>query len=340
MDSSTIDIIGEAVEYNRDHLNIEGKKSLERLLAHVENVIDKSDLRAMCKYFLIESLARTGTFTVEDLNVSVYANLRDKLNQVVVHNILKPYNTAIAAYKAEIGMYETEVRKKKRQKTAAADIEEALADAAPAASSSGSKIRFTISVAPPTPKLNSVHRYTKQSTITTRSAYDGLTYCKARKLRELAVPGREYGHFDFNNHAYLVSAEENAPVFPEYAGKRLTVSKMTNMEFALLAMQVVSKRTRAVEEEEETDYTFNFLCDVFRGKTELLVGLPAPACLTHAQKCEIIFSFVYLYVCIDTDEELRETCNKIQNRWLHGGMQVTLTKHPGWIQNPRGAGHR
>lgn len=225
------------------------------------------------------------------------------------------------------------------------------------------RVRFTISSANIMPTKKTEHRYTKQPSITSGAMCDGKTYSILHKLPPIPQPAMHYGNFDYNNHAFLVTSEESRLKDTSYAGKRITISKMSNIEFALLAMQVLAGRTKCDVADEHKDKTFLYMLDIFsknqHNKRQVDCAIPAPSAMTRSQKCELIFAYLYLYV-LDPAEALPDHFKKevvatassgdttnieqrlqsIQSFYLHCGARITTTKYSGWIQNPRRFGHK
>lgn len=183
---------------------------------------------------------------------------------------------------------------------------------------------------------NVKHRYTHTPTITSKPIYEGKTYCQLNGLAPLACPSSKIGNHDTNNHAFLVLESAGDEVREEYIKRRIIVSRLNNLDFAKLALQVAAKRTKMLNNEAHVDETFAYLLRTFRGQSEPLSKEPPyPSCMSRHQQSEAIFAYITLHVLTRSTDEERRVAKEVLDFYLHGGAYVTITKHFGWNQNPQ-----
>lgn len=378
-----VSFVDDIARYQEEVHHVHESKTLDWLMRIIDRIDKKDDLVDIAKFFLTELLASntSGTFARERmLEWNCYGLIYDRLQRTCQVSLVEPFLEHLDGYRKDIRTYEARTRddrSKKRRLNAAAAASAAVLASNPTTATpltlpsteldARARVRFTISSANIMPSKKTEHRYTKQPTVNSGAMCDGRTYCINNKLPPISLPDARYGNFDFNNHAFLVTSDERYLRDPSFAGKRITISKLTNIEFSLLAMQVLSGRTTCDVKEEHRDKTFIYLLRIFSDRQDVDRAIPAPSSMTRAQKCELIFAYLYSHILepsalpahiaaeinhVSKDNAsdtataaastaaIDRTLQSIQSFYLHCGARITATKYPGWIQNPRRFGHK
>lgn len=318
---------------------VPGDKVVQRLTETVE-AIDKIDvLQKICIYLVTEAMVECSAVSLKDIPSYRYGPRVDHA-RMTHDKLLEPFAQCLRKFCDTVESYDTFMQQ--QQESGGGGV---VPKRGPAAAAAVAKTMFYKNI-----ERKVCHKYSKGRSYSSKPAYGGVTYCKAAGLAAAAataisMPSEEsgVGIFDKNNHAFLVSM--TSPSLPQYQGRRITISRMGPVYFALLAMQVASGRTTAAAASAAggdfpIDPTFKYLVSIFRGETELLEELPVPASLTNAQQCELIFAYVLAYVRSDVSDENKQLGAAVLDYYFHMGAYCSVTKHLGWVQNPRKAGRK
>lgn len=325
-----------------DTANADDKITIDKLMREItmttQSIDNVATLRQIIDYFLVEHLLSFGALDPTEFGKSEYLMaMHSERSEVVASQYVTKIRQGFVKLGLSIAAYETY----KKQKTKDSETPHISRPAILATTTQQLPACTNQSVHGPKfmrsrGKItrNVSHRYTHGKVFTSKAAYHQKTYCQTHGLPDLPQPDESVGLLDRRNHAFLVYPNDEINGI-EYLGKRLTIEKLTDVQFALLAMQVASGRT-TMKSPGDIDPAFEFLLSVVTGKTELIEVIPHPSCLKSQQQCEILFSFIYANVLTQVDPALRELCVVIQDFWFHGGARVSMTKQNGWAQNPRG----
>ncbi len=173
------------------------------------------------------------------------------------------------------------------------------------------------------------HKYITPRVFSNR-AYDGFTYRERMNLGPVKMPCLDnLGWYDSKNHSFLIDV---ALTKREFAGRRLTITKMSQRQYYLLAMQVAAKRGSLFPSDDSRlpmDPGFMKLVQIFGGE-EPKAALHGPSFLQDKQHKELLFSYIHLHILGEDDKDHQE----IQRYWFFAGSYVSFTKHAGWNQHP------
>lgn len=180
------------------------------------------------------------------------------------------------------------------------------------------------------------HRYNTPR-VFSQKAHNGFTYRERMNLGPVKAPcfDNGIGWYDSKNQSILI---HNHVQNQKYAGRRLTIAKLSINEFWFLAMQVLSGRgsffpNSTLHQSDnnlvELDPGFQNILNILKG-TETVKYLYGPSHMQDKQQKELLFSFVRLYILNENVEDHLE----IQRFWFFAGSYVSVTKHTGWNQHP------
>lgn len=172
------------------------------------------------------------------------------------------------------------------------------------------------------------HRYITPKLFGSKPVYNGKTYCDIKKCKEIRIPPDTLGWIDTKNHSFLIHKGVDNSVL---AGKRLTINKLTDTQFAFLAMQIASKRgSSAPDPTVPPDPAFDNLTQIVKGQKSTKRLLYGPSNMEDRQQRELLYSYIRLHI-LKENPALHE---EIQRYYFFAGSYVTHTKYGGWTQNP------